>query len=124
MIRKKLLGSCSPNLSLKSSNLEREMKGLRLLIKPERTENALRFADVAQLLRDPPGVDLKGGSITLKWLTVNYRDLNPPGIVLVLDMNVLFSMRECQDPRNLSGLLFKHLKRGMGWKRCKASVPV
>ncbi|HYT34377.1 MAG TPA: hypothetical protein VEL69_05030 [Ktedonobacteraceae bacterium] len=113
----------SLRLSLKSTNLEREVKGLRLLIKPDRTEHAFRFADVAQLLRDPMGVDLKGSSITLKWLTVNHCDLNPPGIALVLDMNVLFSMSERQDLRNLSGLLLKNLKRGLGWKRCSAAVP-
>jgi len=90
---------------------------------PDGTEQALRFADVAQLLRNPLSMHLKGRSITLKWLTVNHRDLNPPGIVLVFDMNVLCSMRERQDLRNLSGLLFKHLKRGLGVKSCSAAVP-
>jgi hypothetical protein len=70
------------------------MKRSSLWIKPDRTEDAFRFTDVAQLLCDPLRVDLKGCPITLKWLTVNHRDLNPPGIIMVLDLNMLFSMSE------------------------------
>lgn len=70
------------------------MKGLPLCIKPDRTENAFRFADVAQLLRDPLRVELKGRSIPLKWLTVNHHDLNLPGIILALGMHMRFSMGE------------------------------
>ena len=58
------------------TNLEREVKGLRILIKPDRTEHAFRFTNVVHLLCDLLGVDLKGCSIPLKWLTVNHCDLN------------------------------------------------
>jgi hypothetical protein len=76
------------------TSLEREVQGLRLLIKPGRTAYTFRLADQAQLLCNPLGVDLKGRSVSLKRLTVKPCDLNPPGITLLLDMNMLFSVRE------------------------------
>ena len=62
------------------------------------------------MLCNPPGVKIKARPITLKWLTVSYGDLNQPGLILLLEVNVLFSKREREDFGNLSGLLIYEIK--------------
>jgi hypothetical protein len=77
------------------TNLERTLKGLPLWTRPDRVENAFRFADLAQLLHDPLRVAHKEYPIALRWLTrVNHRDLIPPDFIVALSMNVLCSMSE------------------------------